>query len=139
MSAAKPKKRVPSKEIERQVHAIRGDLDGLVGELDRRRHEAFDWRLQLSRHRRPLLVAAGVAGVGIGGYAVLRRRRRRRGFGAKAGELAHALRRVAENPAALTRAVDDGRAGLTLASASMMLARAALPVVARSLLRGSRE
>jgi hypothetical protein len=135
MSTAKPKKRTSPMEIERQIHAIRDDLDGLVGELDRRRHEALDWRLQASRHRRPLLVAVGVVGVGIGGYATLRRRRRRRAFGVKVADLAHALRSVAENPAALTRVVDNRSAGSTLASASSMLARAVIPTVARSLLR----
>ena len=77
-------------EIEREIEAIRGDLDGLVAELDRRRHEALDWRLQARRHQRQLWIAAGVVGVTVIAFTV-RRRARRNDF-VIAAELLHALR-----------------------------------------------
>jgi LPXTG-motif cell wall-anchored protein len=122
--------------IERDIQNIRGDLDALLGELDRRRHAAFDWRAQTRRHRGSLLLAAGALGVAAGGYVLVRRRRRRHRRFATALELAHALRVVAEKPERLTRAVErDGRG-----SAALRIARIAAPIVARSLLkpRGSR-
>jgi hypothetical protein len=127
--------RDPPRRMEGQIRAIRDDLGSLVSELDRRRHEALDWRLQLRRHRRPVWITAGVVAVGLGGYAGLRRRRRRRRFAARARDLAHALRVVAQHPRALARTVERGTPRSTLTSASMMLARAALPAVARGLIR----
>ena len=125
------------KQIEREIEAIRGDLDGLVGELDRRRHEALDWRLQARRHRRELWIAAGVIGVSVLGFAVLRGRRRRHGL-TSARELVHALRVVAENPQALTRAVEERRAGSRIGAGAAKVAGAALPLIARNLLREDR-
>lgn len=119
--------------IEREIESIRGDLDGLVAELDRRRHEALDWRLQVRRHRRQLWIAAGVVGVTVIGLAAVRRRRRN-GV-AHLRELQHALRVVARNPEALTRAVEERRTGTMLAAGVPKVASAALPILARSLLR----
>ncbi len=62
--------------LERQIEGLRGELSGLVGELDRRRREAVDIPLQIRRH--PLSFAAVVlsaAGL-IAGIVALRRRRR---------------------------------------------------------------
>jgi hypothetical protein len=64
--------------LEREVDELRDRMTGLVGELDRRRHELFDWRLQLRRHGRTLgLVGAGLAAVFWGARALARRRNRR--------------------------------------------------------------
>lgn len=120
--------------IEREIGSIRGDLDGLVAELDRRRHDALDWRLQLRRHRRALWIAAGVAGATVLGVSVARRRRRRNGA-ASVQELLHALRVVARNPEALTRAVEGQRTGTMVARGVPKLASAALPALARSVMR----
>lgn len=48
-------------DLERRVETIRGDLDAIVAELDRRRRELLDWRLQLRRHRGAVVaIFAGV-------------------------------------------------------------------------------
>ena len=124
--------------IEREIETIRDELGGLLGELDRRRHEALDWRRQLRQHRRPLWIAAGVVGLTVGGYAGLRRRRRhlrRQRLASNARELLHALRVVAENPTGLARAV-DARPRSTLAAGSIRLAGAVGPLLVRRLVRG---
>ncbi len=64
------------------IDATHRRLEGLLGELDRRRREAFDVRLQARRH--PLFFAAGAAlalgAVGGGtALAIARIHRRRRG------------------------------------------------------------
>jgi hypothetical protein len=73
-------------EIEREVEQIRENLEPVLHELDIRRQELMDWRLQLRRHGPTLLkigaMAAGaIAMVGaardITGRMSARRRRRR--------------------------------------------------------------
>lgn len=46
--------------IEAEIERLRSELDGMVGELDRRRHEALDLRLQLRRHATLVAVAGAV-------------------------------------------------------------------------------
>jgi hypothetical protein len=70
-----------------EIEEVRGRLDALADELDRRRHAALDWRLQLRRHALGLtmtalavvVIAAGVAWRGRVLSAIPRRRRSRRG------------------------------------------------------------
>ncbi len=74
-----------SEQVRADIEATRAHLGGLLGELARRRREAFDARLQLRRH--PLAFAAGAvllvgAVGGLGALAVSRRRQRRRRPGA---------------------------------------------------------
>jgi hypothetical protein len=83
--------------IEREIESIRGDLDVLVRELDRRRHEALDWRRQVRRHRRGIAFATGMAGVALLGLVWWSARRRR----ARGTELVRALRLLAHHPEAL--------------------------------------
>ena len=53
------------RELGSETEAMRRQLDELVMELDRRRHQAFDWRLQLRRHGRALaMIGGGARGVG---------------------------------------------------------------------------
>jgi hypothetical protein len=125
------------REIEREIESIREDLDGLVGELDRRRHEALDWRLQARRHRRQLWIAAGVVGVAVLGLALLRSRRQQSRL-ASGRELLHALHVVATNPEGLTRAVEERSTGSKLAAGTAKVASVALPIIARNLLREDR-
>lgn len=83
-----------------EIDVLRHELGGLVAELDRRRHEAFDVRLQLSRH--PVLVAtvATLAAllVGAGIAVVVRNERRRRRPSARAREVRNAFARILEHP-----------------------------------------
>jgi hypothetical protein len=65
----------------KQVDMLRNDLDRIVGELDVRRHEALDWKLQLKKHWVPLAIAAGsllaIIGASIGLSVYVKRRRDR--------------------------------------------------------------
>ena len=56
-------KRTPE-EIEREVESIRESMDPVLEELDVRRHEMMDWKLQLRRHG-PTLMKAGAVMVGV--------------------------------------------------------------------------
>jgi hypothetical protein len=64
--------------IERDIDHLRDRLDGMVSELDRRRHEAFDVRLQLRRHA-TAVATVGVVGAVllVGGFVAWRNARRR--------------------------------------------------------------
>jgi hypothetical protein len=83
-----------------EIDLIRNELGGLVAELDRRRHEAFDVRLQLTRH--PLVVAgvATVVALAVGGAIALavRSARQRESPGARARDVRAALGRIADKP-----------------------------------------
>jgi len=65
-------------QLEREIESLREEMTAIVEEIDRRREELFDWRLQLRRHGvGPAAAAAGVV-VGVGvlfGIAVWHRRR----------------------------------------------------------------
>ncbi len=70
-----------SDRLRAEIDATHRRLEGLLGDLDRRRREAFDLRLQMRRH--PLIFAAGAAlALGaLGGSTALvvaRMRRQRR-------------------------------------------------------------
>ena len=74
----------PAKLV-REVEDVRGNLGEIIGELDRRRHEAFDLRLQWRRHKRGLTIAMVCASVLLIGARLYRRRtiRHAPGIGAR--------------------------------------------------------
>jgi hypothetical protein len=109
------------RDLENEIDEIRTDLDGLVGELDRRRHDALDWRLQVRRHQRGLAIAL-VAGVGSIALAVLMlrsARRRREAPMNRAVALLHALQLVAREPETLERALESQRSHPTRTAAKV--------------------
>ena len=83
-----------------EIDVLRHELGGLVAELDRRRHEALDLRLQLRRH--PVLAAtvATVAALLVGGAiaVAVRNAERRRRPAARAKEVRAALTRLVDHP-----------------------------------------
>jgi hypothetical protein len=83
-----------------EIDVLRHELGSLVSELDRRRHEALDLRVQVKRH--PLLVAAvaTVAAVALGGAVALliHATRERRRPTVRAREVRSALSRLLEHP-----------------------------------------
>lgn len=99
------------RKIEAEIDEIRAELDGLVGELDRRRHDALDWRLQLQRHQRQVAIAVGTAAVVIALGVWVRRssRRRREQPVQRAASLLHALQLAAREPDAFERAIEAQR------------------------------
>jgi hypothetical protein len=93
----------PTEKVERlkkDIDAIRGNLGGLIGELDRRRHDAFNLRLQLQRHALPVIIA-GTALLAVVGLAIavgVKRRQEQRALPAKVRRLRRALARMVANP-----------------------------------------
>jgi hypothetical protein len=87
-------------QIGNEVAHVRDELDTLLGELDRRRHEALDVPLQLRRHAvgaGVTVLAFTVVAAGSVWLTVWRRRRRAR-LGARVGRLSHAISRMTEHP-----------------------------------------
>ena len=71
--------------LERDVDRIRNNIGELIRELNYRRHEAFDLKLQFQRHAaRVILAGAAMFAVVAGAIALaVARRRRRRSIGAR--------------------------------------------------------
>jgi hypothetical protein len=131
------------RELGHETEATRQELDELVMELDYRRHQAFDWRLQVRRHARALaLLGVGVVVVvGLGIAASIARKRRRQMLASRLSTLAdwgdrlgHALGRIAEDPDRLAK---KGPAGPTGAAAvgpvALGTARVLLPYLGPAL------
>lgn len=92
------------REIESEIEHLRSRLDLSLSELDRRRHELLDVRLQIRRHPEALAVAGGVALLLIGGvaYSIARSHRREEPM-QKARRFRIAVGRAAENPQRVVR------------------------------------
>ena len=86
--------------IEREIRGHRGELTTLVTELNRRRHELTDVRLQIRRHT--IGVATGVLATGLAVAASVLyarwRAQRRDTLVARGGRLREALSRMIERP-----------------------------------------
>jgi hypothetical protein len=95
-----PAPREAARQLGGEIAALRGELDVLVRELDRRRHEALDVKLQLRRHAvgatvtGAAFVAAAAGFVWLGAW----RDRRRQRLMSRAGHLRRALSRMIEQP-----------------------------------------
>jgi prefoldin subunit 5 len=97
----------PEVEIEREIEVVRTRLDKSLAELDRRRHELMDVKLQVRKHPQAVLIAGGAVVLLIGiGYLAARashkaaedpRRRAKRLKKATARAMEHP-ERVAQNP-----------------------------------------
>jgi hypothetical protein len=80
MSASPPVNRTPD-QIRASIEANRAELGAAVERLRAQATELADWRGQLRRHRKEVLIGAAVAGFVLGGGIAamagrLRRRRR---------------------------------------------------------------
>jgi hypothetical protein len=92
--------RAAARQLEGEIAALREDLSGLVGELDRRRHEMLDVKLQLKRH------ALGVALTGVAVVAAASglvwlgtwRAQSRARLPSRAGRLREAVSRMIDKP-----------------------------------------
>ena len=88
------------KDLERDVEDIRDNISGIVGELERRGHELFDWRLQLRKHAFLIAAVGASCLVGFGltlAVGAARRRRRKKPL-VKARQLRDAVSRMIEHP-----------------------------------------
>ncbi len=86
-------------ELGNQVANVRDELDVLLGELDRRRHDALDVPLQLRRHAlgAGLTVAAFTLAAAGSVWLTMWQRRRRKRLGARVGRLSQAISRMTEH------------------------------------------
>lgn len=95
----------PPREIEREIETLRTRLDRSLAELDRRRHELTDIRLQMRKHP-AVFIGAGVAValmLGGVGFAIYRSRKGEE-LPQKAKRLRIAGRRALDQQAKLVRA-----------------------------------
>jgi len=95
----------PPREIEREIEYLRTRLDRSLAELDRRRHELTDIRLQMRKHP-AVFIGAGVAValmLGGVGFAIYRSRKREE-LPQKAKRLRIAFRRAMDEPEKVARA-----------------------------------
>ena len=83
-----------------EIAVVRYELDELLAELDRRRHQLFDVRAQLRRHALgvTLTAVAFATTAAAGVYLGVWRQRRRARLTARAGRLRHAIARMTEHP-----------------------------------------
>lgn len=113
-----------SRQLEHHVEELRGELTAYLSELDRRRHDATDVRLQLSRRKGPLGIVGALllAGLGAWVYVSLRRRRELRRPSVRARRLRQAVGRMIADPKKVARSSPSvpekilGAAGSTLAT-----------------------
>jgi len=119
-----------SRRIEKGISTLRREMGDLVGELDRRRREAFDIRLQLKRHPVAVSLAVVAAAAVLGGTVAMlvRDSRRKERASHKARQLKVALARMIEHPERV--ALGESPGGKILAAAgsavAVMLVRRAL-------------
>jgi hypothetical protein len=92
------------REIELEIDHLRARLDRSLAELDRRRRELIDVKLQIRKHPGVFLGAGGVALFMVGGVAfAVWRSRRREELPEKAKRLRAAVGRAVDKPAKVAR------------------------------------
>ena len=94
----------PPREIERDIEHLRSRLDKSLAELDRRRHELTDVRLQMQRHPGVFVGAGAVVALMVGGVAfAIWRSRKREELPQKAKRLRIAVGRAVDDPKKVAR------------------------------------
>jgi hypothetical protein len=147
MTAERPDARTTSREMSQRLGAeiaiVREELNVLLAELDRRRHDLLDVRLQLRRHAKgTALTTLALVGVAAGAvWLSVGRRRRGRRLTADAGRLPGAISGVTEQPGRATAAATmAGKVVTAAASAAVAsLVRKALEHAVRRLLEPKRD
>ena len=91
--------------LELQIDSIRRNLTGIVRELDHRRHDLTDVKMQIDKHKPELLAAAGsvVAVAGVVGAIAFFVSRRNKKLSVRATHMRKAIARVLEDPNRLAR------------------------------------
>ncbi len=117
-----PEKRAA--ELEQKAEAIRDNLDGLVAELDYRRHEA------VRRWAKPLAIGAAVLGAGVVGLLVWRRVRRRP---SRLGRLRAAIERAMAHPDRVAKTTPSMAKKIAAAAGTAGVSVAARRLVSRVL------
>jgi len=112
-----------------EIDSLRHELGRLVAELDRRRHEILDVKLQVRKHPGVVIAAAGVAALLLGGMVgmAVRNRREHARPATRAREARRAFARLLDHP---ERVANEPGLALKIATAAGV---AAGTVVARRL------
>jgi hypothetical protein len=94
----------PPRQIEREIEHLRSRLDRSLAELDRRRHELADLKLQMRKHPRVFIGAGAFVALVLGGvaFAVWRAHERDKPV-AKAHRLRIAFGRAVDKPEKVAR------------------------------------
>ena len=88
------------RQVSGEIDTLRDELGRLVAELDRRRHELLDVKLQVRRHPGVVIVAAGAAALLLGGLVgmAIRKRRQQARPTTRVREARRALARLLDHP-----------------------------------------
>jgi hypothetical protein len=94
----------PPREIEREIEHLRTRLDRSLAELDRRRHELTDVKLQMRKHPQVFIGAGAAVALLLGGigFAVWRSRKREE-LPNKARRIRIAFGRASDEPEKVAR------------------------------------
>ena len=94
----------PPREIEREIEHLRSRLDRSLAELDRRRHELTDLRLQMKKHPWVFVSAGGVILLAAAGVAfAVWRSKKREELPQKARRIQIAFGRAVDKPEKVAR------------------------------------
>jgi len=125
------------KEIAQEIDELRDEMTPLITELDRRRRDALDWRLQARQHLLPVSVAA-LAIAGLAGYAIwssVHERHERHRAVVKARRLRTAVGRMIDEPERVAAADPSGMRAIGVAIARTAATTAASIVVRKAVER----
>jgi hypothetical protein len=120
-------------QIEHEIENIRENITDIASELDRRRHELVDWRLQLKKHGPAIAMVAG--GCILLLWATIQARawqaaRRRRPM-ARAKRYREALSRMVKHPERIARAEPSTGKKVAVAAATSVASTVARGVAER--------
>lgn len=89
-----------TRRVSGEIDTLRNELGRLVAELDRRRHELTDVKLQIRKHPAVVIVAAGAAALILGGLVgmAIRNRRQHARPTIRARDTRRALSRLIDHP-----------------------------------------
>ena len=120
-------------QLEHEVEHIRNGMTHVVRELDRRRHEWFDWRLQVREHALELGLAAIGAACVATGFAVVAamRKRRKKRLRAKLEMYGAAISRMIAHPERVAPPRQTLASKAASAAATALIGAAARAVAAR--------
>lgn len=113
------------RRVSGEIDVLRHDLGSIISELDRRRREMMDVRLQMRRHPVVVMAAAGTAVLLLGSVValLLRDRRRRTRPTVRAAEARRALARLLDHP---HRVAAEPSIGAKIATAAGVAAGSAM-------------
>jgi len=133
------------RELGDEITDVRRRLDVLVTELDRRRHNATDWRRQLRLHGRTIALGVLIVAVAVTGPVALSRARAHRRYtlaaqsfelGRKARRLGRAFERIADNPDRLAPVQAGlGLGSRTAVAVAAMITQVLAQTVVRAIMR----